>query len=91
MTKPIWEDPITHQPQTCVRCKLKYAIEHSISTGEALPADVFRALISVTADFLAHADDDQDALVAAFHDKLKGEMPFARRDIAEQRGEDDAP
>lgn len=85
MTKPIWEDPITHQPQTCVHCKLRYAVEHSISTGEAIPADVFRALVSVTADFLAHDEASPDRLADAFYEKLKGELALARAAIEERR------
>lgn len=85
MTKPIWEDPITHQPQTCVHCKLRYAVEQSLKTGEAMPEAVFRALISVTADFLAHDDASPEALADAFYAKLKDEIVLARAAIEERR------
>lgn len=82
---PIWQDPVNHQPQTCVHCKLRYAVERSISTGDAVPAAVFRALVAVTADFLAHDDGSPEALVDAFYAKLKDEIVLAKAAIEERR------
>lgn len=85
MSTPIWQDPINHKPQTCVHCKLLFAVQHSITTGDAMPADVFLALVSVTADFLAHDDGSPEALAAAFYEKLKDEIVLAKAAIEERR------